>query len=653
MPNHLMRFARGENHPLPRKPRNPGLQGRTHGFSCFWGLFGLLCYCAKSDLSHRLGVLGGAYPHRQTKTKVQAGATGRNEVRAESEDDMIFRTTLLCAAAALALTSPVMAERGADGQVSIIFWQAPSIMNPYLSGGIKDLEAAALVLEPLARYNETGAIVPWLADDVPTVENGGVVEDLTSITWRLSEGLVWSDGSPVTSQDVKFTWEYCTAEGGGCAHIEKYGGITAIDTPDAHTVVVHFDGPKPFPYTAFVGAQSPILQQAQFKECMGPKAPECTKANFNPIGTGPFVVTDFRPNDVIQLKANPNYRDPAKPAFSNVVLKGGGDAIAAGRAVLETGEFDYAWNLQLAPDVLANMQKAGKGQLVMAFGTLVERIMINLSDPSAALGAERSTIGHPHPILSDKAVRQALSMAIDRALLVEIGYGDAGRITCNVLPAPEIYASTANDACKTQDIDDANALLDAAGWTKGPDGVRMKDGERLSLVFQSSTNAVRQDFQALIKQWWSQIGVETELRNIEASVFFGGDPSSPDTFQKFFADVEMYANNFDGTDPEAYMARWTCAQIPAPGNQWQGNNMPRYCSDEYDALVAEMQTTAELEKRADLARRLNDLLMQDFVILPLVNRGRVSAHANSLGGVTLNVWDSELWNAADWYRTDD
>jgi len=566
---------------------------------------------------------------------------------------MKIGSMLFSTAAAVTMASAAAAERGSDGQVNIIYWQASSIMNPYLSGGTKDLEAASLVIEPLARYDETGAIVPWLVEEVPTVENGGVSDDLTKITWTLKEGLVWSDGTPVTSEDVKFSWQYCTAEGGGCAQIEKYGGIKSIDTPDERTVVVNFKGPKPFPYTAFVGAQSPIIQKAQFADCLGPKAPECTEENFHPVGTGPFVVDDFRPNDVIQLSANPNYRDPDKPAFATVLFKGGGDATAAGRAVLETGEFDYAWNLQLAPDVLANMEEAGQGEVISGFGTLVERIMINFTDPDPAHGDRRATRDHPHPFLTDKAVRQALSMAIDRELLVEIGYGDAGRVTCNVLPAPEIYASTANDACKVQDIEGARALLDETGWTDSDgDGVRDKDGVELSILYQTSTNAVRQDFQALIKQWWSEIGVETELRNIDASVFFGGDPGSPDTFQKFFADVEMYANNFDGTDPEAYMSNWHCDQIPKPENQWQGNNMPRYCNPEYDALVEEMQRTGELEKRAELAKAMNDMLMQDYVMLPLVDRGRVSAKSKSLGGVVLNTWDSELWNVADWYRKD-
>ena len=558
---------------------------------------------------------------------------------------------LLGAAAAFTLAPAAMAERGADGDVKIIYWQAPSILNPYLSGGTKDIESSSIVIEPLGRYTETGALVPYLAQEIPTVANGGVSADLTAITWRLKEGLLWSDGSPVTSADVKFTADYCMHPEGGCAQLAKFEGVTSIDTPDALTVTVNFSSPKPNPYGPFMGGQTPIIQKAQFENCMGAKAPGCTEANFNPIGTGPFVVTDFRPNDVIQMAANPNYRDPAKPAFATLTFKGGGDATGAGRSVLETGEFDYAWNLQLAPDVIANMEKAGKGVAIAGFGPLVERLEMNMTDPSSSLDADtRSTRKAPHPFLSDINVRKALSMAIDRPLLVEVGYGKAGRVSCDLVPAPDLYAAN-NDYCMKQDIAGANALLDSAGWAKGGDGIRAKDGVRLSILYQTSTNAVRQDFQALIKQWWGEIGVETELRNLNASVFFGGDPGSPDTFQKFYADVEMYANTFDGTDPQAYLAAYRCGNEPKPESQWQGENINRFCDPAYDAMLDELAQTGDLAKRGEIAIKLNNMLTKDsYTIVPLVHRGRVSAHAKSLGGVVLNTWDSELWNVADWHR---
>ena len=564
---------------------------------------------------------------------------------------MKLKTALMGAVAAFALAPAAFAERGSDGQLNIIYWQAPSILNPYLSSGTKDVESASLVLEPLAGFNEKGEVIARLVTEVPTVENDGVSADLTSITWKLIPDLKWSDGTPVTAADAVFTAQYCMDPAGGCAQLARYEGVKSVEAVDDQTIKVTFTGPKPNPYQAFVGATSPLLQAAQFADCLGAKAPECTAANFGPIGTGPFVVTEFKTNDTIQFAANPNYRDPMKPAFATVNFKGGGDAQSAARAVLETGEFDYAWNLQLAPDVLAGMAAAGKGHVINAFGTLVERIEMNMTDPDAGLAeGERSTVAHPHPILSDIKVREALSKAIDRNLLVEVGYGPAGRATCNLVPAPELFASD-NTGCIAQDMAGAKALLDEAGWVPGADGVREKDGRRLHLLYQTSTNAVRQDFQALIKGWWNELGVEVELKNIDASVFFGGDPGSPDTFQKFYADVEMYANNFDGTDPEPYLAQYTCAKAPGPDSQWQGENINRFCDPAYDAMVAELGKTGEMAKRGELARKLNDMLTKDsFVVVPLVDRGRNSGQAESLGGVVLNTWDSELWNVSDWFR---
>jgi peptide/nickel transport system substrate-binding protein len=550
------------------------------------------------------------------------------------------------------MASAASAERGADGHVNVLYWQAPSILNPYLSSGTKDVESASLILEGMAGFNEKGEVFARLAESVPTVENGGVSADLTQITWKLKPGLLWSDGTPVTSADAVFTYEYCKHPEGGCAQASRYEGIKSIETPDDLTVVITFEAPKPNPYQAFVGGTSPILQKAQFANCLGAAASTCTEQNFNPIGTGPYKVVEFKTNDTLSLEANPNYRDPAKPAFATMTVKGGGDAEAAARAVMETGEFDYAWNTQINPDMQAQMTAAGKGVLLNGFGTLVERIEMNLTDPSPDLAeGERSTTKHPHPFLSDMKVRQALSKAIDRQVLVDVGYGSAGRPTCNIVPAPELYASD-NVDCIPQDMEGAKALLDEAGWTDTDgDGIRDKDGKKLSILYQTSTNPVRQDFQALVKGWWNEIGVEVELKNIDASVFFGGDAGSPDTFQKFYADVEMYANNFDGTDPEPYLTQYLCDKIPGPDNQWQGENINRFCDPAYDALVKELAATADLAKRGEIAKKLNDMLTKDsYTVVALVDRGRLSAASNTLGGVVLNTWDTELWNAQDWFR---
>ncbi len=582
--------------------------------------------------------------------KRKAGERGG---RARTDRPMVARRTLIVTLAAVALACPADAERGADGELRMLYWQAPSILNPYLSGGTKDIHAASLVLEPLARYDEDANMVPTLAAEIPTLDNGGFAPDLRSITWKLRDDVVWSDGAPFTAGDVAFTAAYCMDPSGGCAAASRFQDVASVEAVDDHTVRITFTVPVPFPYAPFVGSITPVIRKRQFEHCTGAKAPECTAENFAPIGTGPFAVADFRPNDVVRYVANDRYRDPDLPAFASVLLKGGGDAVSAARAVLVTGEFDYGWNLQVEPEILADMVQAGKGEVVTAYGTLVERLVVQKTNPDPALGDKRSTYqdgANPHPFLSDQVVPRALSMAIDRAILVDAGYGRAGRVTCNVLPAPPVYASTANEWCRTQDIEGANRLLDEAGWVRGRDGVRAKDGVRLSILYQTSTNSVRQGTQALIKQMWREIGVQTELRNISGSVFFGSDPASPDTYQKFHADIQMYTNNFDGTDPQAYLAGWICAEIPGLENQWIGSNISRYCNPEYDALAQEFAKTAGSERRAAIAKRMNDLLIDDGVVIPLVHRGEIAARSLDLGGVRHNAWDATLWNIHEWHR---
>ena len=552
------------------------------------------------------------------------------------------------AVAVAAVSTDAQAQRGRDGHLNIIYWQAPTILNPYLSGGTKDSEAASLVLESLAGYDENGIRIPVLAAEIPTLENGGVAADLRSATWKLREGVKWSDGTPLTAHDVVFSAEYCLQEA-GCS-LSSFADVSETEALDDLTVRFHFRVAKAWPYT---GGGLPVLQQAQFQDCMGDKAASCD-ANFAPIGTGPFKVDEFVPGEHVSYSANEHYRHADKPAFATVTLQGGRDAATAARMALETGEVDYAWNLQIDPAVLAELEAAGKGVVVTGFGALVERLVLNQTNNDPALGPDRRSLymdgANPHPFLTDPAVRRALSLAIDRRSLVDAGYGAAGRVTCNVLPAPAVFASTANDECMTQDLEQANRILDEAGWLRGADGVRERDGVRLSILFQTSTNTVRQGTQALIQQMWEQIGVETELRNVDAAVFFGGDLESPDTYAKFYADIQMFTNGFNGDDPEPYLANWTCKGIPGPENQWLGGNVPRICDPEYDALVARMADIVAPKERADFAMQMNDFVVRNHYVIPLVWRARVSAHASTLQGVRMNAWDSELWNAADWHR---
>ena len=231
-------------------------------------------------------------------------------------------------------------------------------------------------------------------------------------------------------------------------------------------------------------------------------------------------------------------------------------------------------------------------------------------------------------------------------------YGFAGEPTCNLIVGPPIYASTTSEACHVQDIAGANKLLDDSGVldTDG-DGVREYNGVPLRMTFQTSTNDIRQETQSLVQEWWRQIGIETELIHHDAAVFFGGDPVADreQLYSRFFADVQMYATGPD-IDPQEHLFGLTCDQIPDSDNNWGGSNVARACNAELDELVEELTHTPIGPDRAALVKRMNDILVQRYYEIPLVNRGIVSAHLKTLKGVRINGWDSELWNIAEWRR---
>jgi len=542
---------------------------------------------------------------------------------------------------------------GEGGHLQLLMWQAPSTLNGYLSTGTKDTMGASLILEPLASFGPETEIVPKLAADVPTLDNGGHAEDLMSVTWTLKEGLLWSDGSPVTANDAVFTWEYCTAEGSTCSQTGSFAGVTSVEAVDDLNIKINFDAPTPYPYLPFVGAVSPVLQAAQFADCLGEAAPTCTDQNFGPIGTGPFMVSNFLVDDTVDYAVNPNYREFAdgKPFFGTVQIKGGGDATQAARSVLEIPEADYAWNLQVPPDVLEPMIAAGNGELFVGFAANVEHINLNQTDPRSDTPSDFVDGNNPHPVLhGNPDFARALSMAIDREELTAVGYGVAGAPTCNVWPSPPAV-STTHDWCLTQDIEGANALLDGLGYedTNG-DGTREHPvfGE-LVFDYNTSTNQVRQDFQALIQGYWGQIGIGMNPRNVDASVYFSGGGDA-DTLVRFDADMQMYTF-VPLPGGQAHFAGYTTADMTDSSTGYGGANAVRYSNPEYDALYATLAETVDQDERNELIKQLSDMIVGDGAVIPLVWRASASAFANDiLGYDTLNGWDSEFWNIADWYR---
>jgi peptide/nickel transport system substrate-binding protein len=534
--------------------------------------------------------------------------------------------------------------------LKLLYWQAPTILNPHLSTGFKDSEASRITLEPLASFDKEGKMVPFLAAEIPSTENGGVAKDGKSVTWKLKPNLKWSDGTPFTAADVVFTYEFITTKAVGATTAGPYETIATVEAIDPQTVKVTFKEPNPAWFAVFVGTEGMILPKHQFAEYKGANAREAP-ANLRPVGTGPYRAIEFKPGDVVVYEANPEFREADKLGFKRVELKGGGDAASAARAVLRTGDADFAYNLQLEAPVLKELESAGKGKVVSIPNALVERIVINQTDPNQTTAeGERSSLKFPHPFLREEKVRQGLNLAINRDAIAQQLYGTTGNATANFLVAPTQFASP--NTRYEFNPEKAAALLEEAGWkdTNG-NGTRDKNGVEMKILFQTSVNPVRQKTQEIVKQTFQKIGVGVELKSIDASIFFSGDPANKDTTERFEADLQMFSTGNTNPDPgSSYLKTYTCGEIPQKANNWAGDNVSRYCNPEYDALWQQAMKELDPQKRQALMIQMNDLLVNRVIVIPLVHRRETAGLSNAIAGFDLTPWDLNTWKIAQWAR---
>lgn len=544
--------------------------------------------------------------------------------------------------------------RGSAGDLNIISAWGAQIANPYLT---TSGSAAGLVLEPLAYRNVDGDLVPVLAAEIPTLENGGVAEDFMTVTWKLRDDVVWSDGTPFTAGDVVFTFEYCSNPETGCTRAQDFAPVAAMEAVDAHTVLFTYKFPKAYTYDAFVQIATPILQKAQFENCAGTAAMTCGEQNMNPIGTGPYTVTEFSADDVAVYTANENYRDPDKPYFGSVTIKYGGDHVTAARSVTETDEYDIGMNTLLTRDLMENIQaNATTGQLKTGGVTITEHYILNKSNNriEGDLKSEWDGGNNPHPFWNTPEIVRALSLAIDRETYADRIHGIKGFPTCNFINRPPQYvSSTFDEDCLKQDVEGAMALLDSVGAvdTDG-DGVREFNGEEMSVILHGEGGPMTEGIMGLLKQWWEAIGLEVELKVTDPATYFSRDPVSPDTFWKFYADIQFSGiSAIGGPDPQLILSFYTTQAMMSAENNWSGDNIPRYSNQEYDALFGELLGTPLGERRYEIVQRMSDLLFESGASVALNGVGSVYAVGNDIVGFEVNGWDSEFATIADWTRS--
>ena len=536
-------------------------------------------------------------------------------------------------------------KRGGGGPLKVLWWQGPTLLNPHFAVGTKDQDGSRLFYEPLAAWDDEGNLSAKLAAEIPTRENGGLSADGKSVTWKLKQGVTWHDGKPFTADDAVFNWEYAKDPATASVTIGSYQDVT-VEKVDQFTIVVKFAKPTPFWADAFVGTRGMLIPKHLFAEFIGAKSRDAP-TNLKPVGTGPYLFREFKPGDLVTGVINPNYHQANKPYFDSIEMKGGGDAVSAARAVLQTGEFDFAWNMQVEDEILTRLEKGGKGRVQVTPGGNSEHMQLNTPDPWTEVDGERSSIKTKHPTLSDPAVRQAIALIIDNKSIEQHIYGRTGPATRDFLNNPPRFRS--KDNAIDFNVDKANDILEKAGWVKGSDGIRAKDGKKLKFVYQTSINQPRQKTQAIIKQSAQKAGMDMELKSVTASVFFSSDVANPDTYTKFYCDLQMYTTTMSQPDPQVFMNQFTSWEVSTKDNKWQGRNITRWRNEEYDKIFRASENELDPIKRTAMFVKMNDMAVQNGAVLGIVQRPTVSALAGKLNA-NISGWDNNTSDLSDWFK---
>ncbi|MBI3516620.1 MAG: peptide ABC transporter substrate-binding protein [Proteobacteria bacterium] len=536
-------------------------------------------------------------------------------------------------------------KRGGGGPLKVLWWQGATLLNPHFAIGTKDQDATRIFYEPLAGWDPDGNAFPVLATEIPSRANGGLAADGMSVTWKLKRGVKWHDGKPFTADDVVFNWQYSSDPATAAVTIGSYKDVKT-EKIDDYTVVVRFAKPTPFWADAFVGPRGMIIPKHLYEAYSGDKSRDAP-TNLKPVGTGPYRFVDFKPGDLVKGEANPDYHVANQPHFDTIEFKGGGDAVSAARAVIQTGEYDFAWNLQVEDEILLRLEKGGKGKVLITQSGNIEHIQLNTTDPWTEVDGERASLKTKHPLFGDPAVRKAMALLVDRKSVEDHIYGRTGQATGNFVNNPEKLRS--KNTRWEFSIDKANQILEAAGWKKGADGIRAKDGKKLKFVYQTSINTPRQKNQAIVKQACQKAGIDVELKSVTASVFFSSDVANPDTYSKFYCDMQMYTTTMTQPDAEVFMNQFTSWEASTKENKWQGRNITRYRNDEYDKTFRAAEGELDPVKRAALFIKLNDIVCGDPVVVPVVYRPRVAALAASLRA-NISGWDTDMGEIKSWYR---
>jgi peptide/nickel transport system substrate-binding protein len=523
------------------------------------------------------------------------------------------------------------------GSITDALIEEPDTLLPFLTNETYSVMVDQALWAPLFYGDPSGALNPGIAD-VPTVANGGVSSDLKTYTIKLHSGVKWSDGSPLTAQDVAFSYNlYANPKFGNTFGFPTSDpsdpiGFSGATATDSSTVVMKLKNPDVSFVAALADGASGPIPQAKFGS-VAPADVAKSSENFQPtVDSGPFVISDRVQGDHITLKPNPNYYQAGKPYLDQVTFKIITDSNTVLTA-LQSGSVDTTW--------FADVTKLQSYKALQGYTTTTDQ---NPAGYEVLVFNECSQVGVKGCVrtspLQDMAIRQALSMSFNVNDVTTKLYAGTAVPTCDDSAGTLVHESSLT--CDQYDPTTAGVCLDQAGWPMGSDGYRHKGGQTLELVYATTNKPVRKQTQLLAQAAWKQVGIKIDLKNYASQDFFGTQAAG--ILHSGNYDIGEFANTL-GYDPDDHTL-FQSTETPDVG----GSNYMRYSNPAVDQAEQTQQTSGDLSARKAAFHIIHTNVLNDFAVMFLYTAANIAIHRDTLHNYNPSaLGPTETWNIWDWY----
>jgi peptide/nickel transport system substrate-binding protein len=527
--------------------------------------------------------------------------------------------------------------------VTILIGEDPLSFNAAVGDTGYDALVMHMVMLGLTGIDPEGNVYPQLAAELPTVDNGGVVVDENAgtmdVTWQLRDDVNWSDGTPVTSDDVIFTYEaIINPDTGGWILGIDY--VDSIDKIDDKTLVIHFNSIYPG-YLSLFGGEQVVIWPAHYCDAdQGFVAWDCGRT---PLSDGPYTLEEWVTGDHLSFVKNPNYYEPGKPAIDNVIVRVVPD-VTVRETMMRQGDADVLmWATEQVADDLKNDTNVAIS--ISPNSRWVMRLFMNL----AARGST-DPVADPNPFLSDLRVRQAIRAAVDVDTIINsVWHGFPELVWTEFFRAPY----TCDIPRPIYDPEAAKALLEQAGWTdQDGDGTRechgcqtAPDGTMMSMEMMTYAEYGEplELTQQLIGEMLGNVGIHLDLSIVQGSVLWA-DYQSGGIEQRGDFNIDLWDDGYSGTDPTDFLQQSYSTDAATPD---QGYNFGRWSNSEFDTLLYEAYTLDEGQRKVNFCQ-MAQILDEELPQILMFSTINADAYSTRLSGIQSNVNSVVTWNIADW-----